>query len=419
MSQDDDDTDQELFSRGYDGEVFQMNGRLSQDNFDDMLDWLKEKKASDVSIASGEPVWAEIGGKQIRVTRKKISHHEVADILRLIYGDNGPGMVNAGQPLDFAYDLRRAAGRMRFRVNVTGGNMIGGRGAQMTIRTLPTVPPSIEQLELEPEILEYFRPPQGLNLITGPTGSGKSTLMSALIRWRCEMEDANEKVVEFSKPIEYVYYGLDFPSSNIWQTEPGDHLCPTGIEAHESGSLWASAVSNALRRAPKIIVIGEARDRATFEAIIQASLTGHLSMSTMHTIGVPESIRRALMFFPGSERRGISIDLLECLNLLVTQLLLPRVGGGKVGCREFMVFDRKVRIALNSLDPEEWPGKIREMLNERRVIGRSMADSARELLQANKITSETFEWVAARSSGESKVVRQAMGNRLYDDQEMD
>ena len=253
-----------------------------------------------------------------------------------------------------------------------------------------------------------------MNLITGPTGSGKSTLLSSLVRWRCEQKGVDEKIVEYSAPIEYVYDGLDFPDSHIFQAEPGDHLRPTELQMEEGGSLWSQCVTNALRRAPKIIIIGEARDKATLENCVKASLTGHLVMSTMHTIGVPESIRMAMMRFPGSERRAIAADLLETLNLVVTQLLLPQVGGGKVGCREFLVFDRKVRTALVGLDPDKWPAKLREMLTARQVVGRSMADSARTLLTEGRITPEIYEWIAARTSAESKVTRTVMGGKLFD-----
>lgn len=403
----------ETFSRGFSGEAFEApDGRLDLGVFDDMLEWLRTKKASDITLTSGNYVWAEIGGQQVRVSRKQITHPEVSGILREMYGDNGPGMVNAGTPVDFAYEVRRKGGRMRFRVNATSNRMPGGRGFSLTLRNLPVQPLLVEELGLEEEILANLRPPQGMNLFTGPTGSGKSTMVSSLLRWHLEKTGVNEKVVEYSRPVEYVYDGLVFPDSHVIQMEAGDHVRPSETDREEGGGIWSRCVSDALRKAPKIIVIGEARDRATIEGCIEAALTGHLLMSTMHTIGVPATIRRAMMPFPGPERRGIAMDLLECMNMMVTQLLLPRVGGGKVGCREFLVVDRKVRSALGGLDTEEWPGKLTEMLSGRQVTGRSMADSAKDLLARKLITPETFEWIAVRTSGESKVVRQARSGGL-------
>src|SRR3546814_4810216 len=133
-------------------------------------------------------------------------------------------------------------------------------------------------------------------LVTGPTGSGKSTLLSAAIRSLVEDENANEKVLEYSAPVEYVYDRVSMPSSVVFQTEVGRHLRPK--DAHDEGSLFAYAVRNALRRKPTIILIGEARDRATIQASVEAALTGHLLFTTMHTIGVGETLRRAVTPFP-------------------------------------------------------------------------------------------------------------------------
>lgn len=406
------DGTREVFARTHTGEIFSIDGgRLSRDTFDELLCWCADRKVSDISVQSGEHVWADIGGALIRVTAKRISHPEVSDIVRNIYGDNGPGMVNSGEDLDFAYEFKSEKRRMRFRVNVTCGRMQGGRGFQLTARTLPSQPLDISLLNVEPEILENLRPPQGLNLITGPTGSGKSTLLSSLVRWRCEQAGVSEKVLEYSRPVEYVYDGLNFPGSFIHQVDVGDHL-RNRSDDDGGESIWAYCVRNAMRRAPDIILIGEARDRSTIQGCIEASLTGHLVMSTMHTIGVPETIRRAMMPFSQSERHGIAIDLLECLNLVVTQLLLPRQGGGKIACREFMVFDRKVRASLVRLEPDDWPAKLREMMTERQVVGTTMADSARALFDGGAITDDTYDWISSRTSRESQVVRQAIGSGL-------
>ena len=403
--------DDEPFARGHDGALFEISGgRLSHDEFDDLLIWCADRKVSDISVQSGDHVWAEVGGSLVRVTRRRITHPEVSAIVRSIYGDNGPGMVNSGEDLDFAYEFKLPTRRMRFRINVTCGRMIGGRGFQITARTLPSKPLRIEEIGMEPEILENLRPPQGLNLVTGPTGSGKSTTLSSLVRWRCEQPGANEKVLEYSRPVEYVYDNLVLPNSFIHQVDAGDHLHSRSGDTEES--VWAYCVRNALRRKPTLILIGEARDRATIQGCIEAALTGHLVMSTMHTIGVPETVRRAMMPFSALERRGIAVDLLECLNLIVTQLLLPRAGGGKVACREYMVVDRKVRAALMGADPDEWPARLRTMLNERRVTGSTMAASAQTLLGRDLITPETYEWIAARTSSESKVVREAISGGM-------
>ena len=385
-----------IFSSGHDGSIFNYEGRLSDEEFDNLLLWCSERKASDITFQSNLQVIAEIGGELRKVTRKPLTHPEIEEIVRYIYGENGPGEIKSGFDLDPAHEVKiPGIGRKRYRVNITGGRTIGTDGIQITIRTLPEIPLDINDLNIEPEIIENFRPPQGMVLVTGPTGSGKSTLLSSGIRMIIERPDANEKILEYSKPVEYVYDKVDMPSSVVFQTEVGRHLRPRGISDEESE--FAYCVRNALRRKPTIILIGEARDKATIQASVEAALTGHVLYSTMHTIGVAETLRRAIMPFPGDERRSMAVDIMETMRLSVTQILLPKVGGGKVGCREFMVFDDVSRSRFLDTEIDEWPQLARRLLSERKCIGRSMKDSAQVLFNNGEIAEDTYNYIASRT----------------------
>jgi defect-in-organelle-trafficking protein DotB len=392
----DNDENKQLFSSGHDGSQFEYDGRLNDIEFDNLLLWCTENQASDITFQSNMPVVAEIGGKLIKVTRKPLTHPEIEEIVRYIYGENGPGEIKSGYDLDPAHEVKiPGKGRKRYRVNITGGRTIGTDGIQITIRTLPEKPLDIHDLGIEPEIIENFRPPQGMVLVTGPTGSGKSTLLSSGIRMIIEQENANEKILEYSKPVEYVYDKVDMPSSVVFQTEVGKHLRPRG-EADEE-SEFAYCVRNALRRKPSIIMIGEARDKATIQASVEAALTGHVLYSTMHTIGVAETLRRAIMPFPGDERRSMAVDIMETMRLSVTQILLPKVGGGKVGCREYMIFDEKSRNKFLDEEVDEWPQLARRLLEERKCEGSSMKNSAYNLLNQNLISEDTYNYIANRT----------------------
>jgi len=385
------------FAGMHDGSVFDVGPHLDSDSFDKLLLWSVEKKASDITLQPDIPAMADIGGKIVPVSHRALSSAEIETAVRYVYGENGPAEVMGGGDLDPSHEIRiPGIGQVRFRVNVTGGRMIGGKGMQMTVRTLPSTPIEISTLGIEPEIIENFRPEQGLILVTGPTGSGKSTLLSSGIRMLVERPDGNEKVLEYSAPVEYVYDGIIMPSSIIHQTHAGRDLRPRGVESSDEQSIFAYCVRNALRRKPTIIVIGEARDRATIEAAVEAGLTGHLVFTTMHTIGVAETLRRAVMPFPDSVKRSMALDIMESMRMIVSQLLLPKIGGGKVGCREFMVFGRDVREAFLREDVEDWPRVTRRILAEERAIGRTMADSALELLAKGLITTDTFKRVAAK-----------------------
>jgi len=388
------------FAGLHDGSVFDCGSYFGIDEFDELLRWGAERKASDITLQPDIPAMADIGGRIVPITSKPLNSAEIEGIVRYVYGENGPAEVMGGGDLDPSHEIRiRGQGMLRYRVNVTGGRMIGGKGMQMTIRSLPSTPVPIDVLGIEPEIIANFRPEQGLILVTGPTGSGKSTLLSSGIRMLVEKPDGNEKVLEYSSPIEYVYDGVEMPSSLVHQTHAGRDLRPRGAEAGDEQSIFAYCIRNALRRKPTIIIVGEARDRATIEAAVMAGLTGHLVFTTMHTIGVGETLRRAVMPFPDDTRRAMAVDIMESLRMVVTQLLLPRIGGGKVGCREFMVFGREIREEFLKEDVDRWPRLARRLLAEERAIGKTMAASALELLARGEIDEATYERVAARGKG--------------------
>lgn len=387
------------FSRGYDGSVFEFDGRFDEDVFDDLLVWASDNKTSDITIQSGQKVVADIGGQKPRVTHRALTLPEVEGIVRYIYGENGPAEIKSGYDLDPSYEVRiQNKGRLRFRVNITGGRMPGADGIQITIRTLPEVPIDIHTLGIEQDIIDNFRPSQGMVLVTGPTGSGKSTLLSSGIRMIMENPENHEKILEYSAPIEYIYDKImeQGSPSFIHQVEVGRHLRPKSDDKSQE-SLFAYSVRNSLRRAPDIIIIGETRDRATAEASIQAAETGHLLYSTMHTNGVPETIRRALMWFPGEERHSIAIDLMEVMRMIITQILVPRKGGGMIACREYMVFDAAIRNLFLDINADEWSQRIRKMLENKEVTGASMEQSARKLLEQDLIEERTYRMIAARS----------------------
>jgi len=394
-----------VFARAHDGSFFEFDGSLNQVSFDAMLAWAGDRKASDITIQTNEPVLAEIGGKNVPITRRAIRQAEIDMVVRYVYGEHGPGMLKAAHDLDPSHEVRMrdGSGQRRYRVNITAIRVIGGDGVQITIRTLPVTPIRLEKLGIEDDIVRNLRPNQGMVLVTGPTGSGKSTLLASIIRHIIEPEDANEKVLEYSSPIEYVYDGVDHPSSSIAQTEVGKHLIPYNIAGDERSneSLYAHAVRNALRRKPTIILVGETRDRATMQASVEAALTGHLLYSTMHSVGVPATLRRVLQFFPGDLRESAGIDVMETLRMCVTQLLFDRVGGGKVGLREYMVFDDRTRAVFMKRPTEEWPLLARQLMEAKRVTSKRMVESGWEAYEAGLISRDTYRriTIADRDQG--------------------
>jgi defect-in-organelle-trafficking protein DotB len=329
--------------------------RFTPSELDRLLAFCQQLGASDITFQTGESVFAEIYGRLYRVTRRKLSNTEVGEILNTIYGPNGTTQILSGADVDTHYEVRPTRiDRYRFRVNATGCQVEGHDGIQITLRTIPGLPPHIEDMDLPKDIFEAIAPYQGVVYVTGATGSGKSTLLASIIRHLAESEDSHRKVLTYEAPIEFVYDGLEMPSSVISQSEIPRHL-PS----------FAAGVRNALRRKPRLILVGEARDQETMSAVLEAALTGHPVYTTLHSNGVAETMRRLDTTFPADERHGRTIDILETIRLAIWQKLVPTVDGKRVALREYLIFTDEVRDILLDCDPEKITAQTRKLLKER------------------------------------------------------
>jgi defect-in-organelle-trafficking protein DotB len=230
------------------------------------------------------------------------------------------------------------------------------------MRVLPSEPPRMEDLNVEQQIVDNWSPRQGMIVITGPTGSGKTTLLAAGCRMMMERPVGCGKMLTYEAPIEFTYDTVNSPRSLVAQTEIHRHL-PS----------FADGVRNALRRKPNIILVGEARDKETISAAIEASQTGHAVYTTTHTTGVAATIRRMVSAFDRHERTERAYALMETLRMIVTQALVPRKNGGRIGVREWMVFPDDVREKLLDMDFEQWSPEIQRMIP---FYGQTMSKSA-------------------------------------------
>lgn len=340
--------------------------RFTPAHLDALLAHCDTLSASDITIQSNQHVYAEVFGRLLRITNRKLSNTEVSEILNAIYGPNGTAQILGGRDVDTHYEFRpNRSERYRYRVNGTGCLVEGHDGLQLTLRTIPTTPPELSTMNLPPEIITAAQPHQGVVYVTGATGSGKSTLLAAIIRDLAEQPDSHRKILTYEAPIEFVYDDIEMISSIISQSEIPRHL-----PSFEAG------VRNALRRKPRAILVGESRDRETIAAVLEAAVTGHPVYTTLHTNGVAETIRRLVTTFPAEERNGRTIDILETIRLAIWQKLVPTVDGKRVALREFLIFDEDVRDILLQGDPENVTAITRTLLKER---GQTMlADATRK-----------------------------------------
>ncbi|KTD14646.1 DotB [Legionella gratiana] len=349
---------------------------------DRMLEHTESLNASDITIQTGEPIYAEVYGKLYRITNRRLSNTELGDLINAIYGPNATTQLLSGKDIDTHYEFRPNRGvRYRYRVNATACLVEGHDAIQITLRTIPTTPPRLATMNLPDNILEAIAPQEGIVFITGATGSGKSTLLASIIRQLIESEDSHRKVLTYESPIEFVYDEIETTSAVVSQSEIPRHL-PS----------FADGVRNALRRKPRLIMVGECRDAETISAALEAALTGHPVYTTLHTSGVAETMRRLVTSFSGEERLGRTIDILETIRLCIWQKLVPTVDEKRVALREYLVFDEEVRDILLEGDPNEVTSATRKLVRQK---GQLMTWDAKAKFEQGIISERVYKLIIA------------------------
>ncbi|MFK5948883.1 MAG: ATPase, T2SS/T4P/T4SS family [Methylococcales bacterium] len=305
------------------------HNRLTHKDFEIFLMWCFHVGASDIFIATSERLAIMYNDKIIEVGKRYINTHEIEAILNEIDQPASFSIIKSGVPRDFQFTVQPDEdpdSAARFRISATGEKS----GVEVVIRTIPAIPPSCEDLNVEREIVKASKAEFGLVLITGPTGSGKSTLNAALLG-DIAINEAKH-IITYESPIEFDLKAIKNRKARIAQTAIPDHLAN-----------FPTAVSNALRRKPHIILIGEARDKETIAGCITASQTGHLVYSTVHTNSVGMTISRMVDEFPPDERKATSAKLVDAMRLIVHQRLIHKKGGGRCAIKEYLVFTDDIR----------------------------------------------------------------------------
>ncbi|HTM63590.1 MAG TPA: Dot/Icm type IV secretion system ATPase DotB [Gammaproteobacteria bacterium] len=362
---------------------------MTIDSVNEVLIHCVKHGASDVTFQTGEPVIAEIYGKLNKITRRKLANMEIGEILNAMYGPNATTMIMSGKDVDTHYEIRpNRTERYRFRINGTGCQVEGHDAMQITARTIPTDPPTLESMKLPQVLMDAIAPEQGVVYVTGATGSGKSTLLSAIIRDITEDKESHRKVLTYESPIEFVYDNVIKTSAVVSQSEIPRHL-PS----------FAAGVRNALRRKPRLILVGEARDTETIGAVMEAAMTGHPVYTTLHSNSVAETMRRLVITFPAEERQGRTIDIIETVRLIISQRLVPTVDGKRVALREYLVFDEKIRDILLETDILALTNVVRKLVREH---GRTIEVDAREKFEAGIISERQYKVIAEQSKREDK-----------------
>jgi twitching motility protein PilT len=273
-----------------------------------------EKGASDLHLSSGLPPLLRIHGDLARTEHPALAPDDVTALVNTIMTEKQREVFQAEHEVDFACEL---PGKGRFRVNV----FVHSRGPGAVLRTIPTQIPSLDSLQMPHILKELCTRERGLIVVTGPTGSGKSTTLAAMVDVINQTWDAHILTVE--DPIEFVH-----PPKRclVNQREVGPH----------TGS-FSNALRSALREDPDVILIGEMRDLETISLALTAAETGHLVFGTLHTSSAPKTIDRIIDVFPAGQQGQIRTMLAESLEAVVAQTLLKKKGGGRVAAAEILI----------------------------------------------------------------------------------
>ncbi len=337
---------------------------VTQENILQLLTFAVKNNASDIHLSEGYPPIVRIDGKLQNIKGKILQKDDMEDIIVQILDDYQMDKLRENLELDFGYHIENLA---NFRVNAF--MKLGGYG--VAFRIIPDHIRSLAELGMPPILSELSRELEGLILVTGPTGHGKSTTLAAMID---QINDERRShIITVEDPIEYTH-----PKKNclIQQRQLGHHT-----------KSFASALRSSLREDPDVILVGEMRDLETISLALTAAETGHLVLSTLHTRNAPDTINRIIDVFPAGQQGQILAQISSSLLAVVSQRLLTDASGlGRVAAVEVLVVNSAVRNMIR----EKKIHQIPSMMQSATSIGmQPMDDTLLQLLKKGRITRET------------------------------
>lgn len=347
-----------------DGEVgppIAISGNIEQMNINDLLALTVKNDASDLHIAVNYPIHLRVDGELRPVGTEVLNAQQAKDLVYQLLDDNQKEILEVNKEVDLSYAHPQA----RFRVNAFNekGNLAAA------CRLIPTKIRTIEELNLPPILHEFTKYPQGLVLVVGPTGHGKSTTLAAMLQ-EVNLRDAKH-IITIEDPIEYVYGSA---RSLVNQRE-----------LHQDTHSWEIALRSVLREDPDVVLVGEMRDFETIAAAITVAETGHLVFGTLHTNSAAQSIDRIIDVFPEGQQSQIRTQLASVIGAVVSQRLVPIIGGGRRAVLEVLVGTPAVANAIR----EDKTYQIDNIIQTSADVGMiTLEQSLVSLIREGKITLE-------------------------------
>ena len=335
-----------------------------------LLKAMVESGATDLHVTTGTPPMLRIDGDLVPLKAPKMGPVETKNLCYSILSDKQKQRFEENQELDLSFGVK---GLARFRANI-----FVQRGATCgAFRLIPYEIPPLEQLGLPPVIRSLTKRPRGLVLVTGPTGSGKSTSLASMIN--VINHERRGHIMTVEDPIEYLH------------THAGCIVNQREIGADTK--TFKNALKYVLRQDPDIVLVGEMRDQETMEAALTLAETGHLTFGTLHTNSAVQTINRVIDMFPSHRHGQVRSQLSFSLEGVLTQALLPKIGGGRALAVEVMVPNDAIRALIRDGKNHQIYSQMQlgQGKNEMQTFNQSLAD----LVQRNVVT---FDEAMARSS---------------------
>nr|CRH07066.1 Twitching mobility protein [Candidatus Magnetococcus massalia] len=321
-----------------------------------------ENGGSDLHLSADMPPMVRIDGEVRRIEAPKLESETILQMLHTIMHDKLQGQFAETKEADFSFEI---PGLARFRVNAFNHQ----RGVGAVFRTIPSEILTLEQLKAPSIFKEIAATPRGIVLVTGPTGSGKSTTLAGMVDYKNKNEYGHILTIE--DPIEFVH--------------KSNRCLINQREVHRDTLSFNNALRAALREDPDVILVGEMRDLETIRLALTAAETGHLVFGTLHTSSAPKTVDRIIDAFPAAEKDTIRTMLSESLRAVISQTLLKKKGGGRVAAHEILIANH----AVKNLIRENQIAQMYSILQTGKGAGmQTLEQCLQNLVQQGMITKE-------------------------------
>lgn len=373
-------------------ELVYSKPELEAHDFEEFIFWLTQNGGfNDLYVMTGYQVYARISGKVKVIIPAVVTTFNVERIAQLISEDDMiMTRIVAGETFDGIYTvhdpdpLQRGVAH-RFRVHIKGIRArFGGSGLSIVIRQISLKAPTVEELRVEPEIIEAFTPRNGIVIVSGPTGSGKSTLFASLLGNHAEHLGRDLIISTLEDPIEYVFDHIEMDSVVIYQSSV----------ASIGGDLksFREGVKSSLRSGTDGTVVGELRDLETIRAALTASNTGQTVWGTLHVNSVMDMPSRIINVFPTDEMNKVRVEFYSNIRFLMCQILVPSIkpGRSRVACKEWLKLTKDMRRQLISAPLNKEQALLAEFVEKH---GMPMNRYAQMLLDNGDIDETTYKYI--------------------------